>query len=134
MKTPMLPDNAPFSSEQRAWLNGYIAAVLTGAGDAGPGADETATEPGKDATETADDESWQDPALTLEARMAAAEGRPLVDRLQAATANENCGACGYDCRSYADALASGAETDTTLCRPGGNETRKQLKSLLAGQA
>jgi sulfite reductase (NADPH) flavoprotein alpha-component len=26
--TPMIPDNAPFSTEQRAWLNGFLAGVL----------------------------------------------------------------------------------------------------------
>jgi sulfite reductase (NADPH) flavoprotein alpha-component len=26
--TPLIPDNAPFSAEQRAWLNGFLAAVL----------------------------------------------------------------------------------------------------------
>jgi len=26
--TPLIPDNAPFSAEQRAWLNGFLAGVL----------------------------------------------------------------------------------------------------------
>ena len=26
---PLLPDNAPFSAEQKAWLNGWIAGVLS---------------------------------------------------------------------------------------------------------
>ena len=132
MKTPELPENAPFDNEQRAWLNGYIAAVLTGADDTvireiEPGAESVLEESGSD-------QPWHDPGLSLDERMVLAQGHSIEDRLMAATANEDCGACGYDCRGYARALADGTETDTTLCRPGGNATRKQLKSLLAEQA
>lgn len=134
MRTPELPENAPFDPEQRAWLNGYIAAVLTGTDDTSASTGEQKAEPAQDGASPVSDEPWHDPGLNLDERMALAEGRPLVDRLMAATANENCGACGYDCRSYAKALANGTEMDTTLCRPGGNETRKQLKSLLAQEA
>jgi sulfite reductase (NADPH) flavoprotein alpha-component len=28
---PCIPDNAPFTSEQRAWLNGFLASILSGA-------------------------------------------------------------------------------------------------------
>jgi len=129
MKTPELPENAPFDSAQRAWLNGYIAAVLTGAEDTASGDSETEAEPAVEAS--APEEPWHDPALSLAERMKLAEGRGLEDRLMAATANEDCGTCGFDCRGYARALASGSETDTTLCGPGGNETRKQLKAILA---
>lgn len=129
MRTPELPENAPFDSQQRAWLNGYIAAVLTGSEDTAVNGAESKSE-APPATDAAD-EPWHDPALAINERMALAEDRSLVDRLMAATANEDCGACGYDCRTYAQGLADGSETDTTLCRPGGNETRKQLKSLLA---
>ncbi|PWG61965.1 (Fe-S)-binding protein [Spiribacter halobius] len=132
MRTPQLPENAPFDEEQRAWLNGYIAALLTGVEDGAPAA-EAPAQNGEAAAEPAD-EPWHDPTLTLEQRMALAEGRPLADRLMAATANEDCGACGYDCRRYAEALADGTETDTTLCAPGGNDTRRQLKALLKGEA
>ena len=27
--TPMIPENAPFSAEQRAWLNGFFAGLLS---------------------------------------------------------------------------------------------------------
>lgn len=134
MKTPELPDNAPFDAGQRAWLNGYLAALLTAAED------EPAASAGKDtagqgeAANDTPDEPWHDPSLSLDERMQLAEGRSLADRLMAATANEDCGACGYDCRGYAEALAAGDETDTTLCSPGGNETRKQLKAILRGEA
>lgn len=133
MKTPELPENAPFNEEQRAWLNGYIAALLTGAGDQASTDSQPAS--GTDgAANDGPDEPWHDPSLSLDQRMELAQGRPLADRLMAATANEDCGACGYDCRGYAEALAAGTETDTTLCSPGGNETRKQLKAILKGEA
>ena len=38
---PFIPDNAPFSSEQRAWLNGYLAGLFSGAP---AGASATATQ------------------------------------------------------------------------------------------
>lgn len=134
MKTPELPDNAPFDEEQRAWLNGYIAALLTGVGDEAPADSGAEAAAGSDAANDAPDEPWHDPSLSLDQRMELAQGRTLSDRLMAATANEDCGACGYDCRGYAEALAAGTETDTTLCAPGGNETRKQLKAILKGEA
>jgi sulfite reductase (NADPH) flavoprotein alpha-component len=34
--TPLIPDNAPFSAEQRAWLNGFLAGVLGRAQTSGP--------------------------------------------------------------------------------------------------
>ena len=30
---PMIPENAPFSSSQRAWLNGFFAALLGARGN-----------------------------------------------------------------------------------------------------
>ncbi len=35
INTPLIPDNAPFSAEQRSWLNGFLAGVL-GRGSAQP--------------------------------------------------------------------------------------------------
>lgn len=134
MKTPQLPDNAPFDEDQRAWLNGYIAALLTGVDDEPAAAAANGAAASGAADEAAGEAPWHDPSLSLEERMALAEGRPLADRLMAATANEDCGACGYDCRGYAEALAAGTETDTTRCAPGGEATRKQLKALLRGEA
>jgi sulfite reductase (NADPH) flavoprotein alpha-component len=133
MKTPELPENAPFDEEQRAWLNGYIAALLTASGEE-PAADAGQDQAAGQAANDGADEPWHDPSLSLDQRMELAQGRSLADRLMAATANEDCGACGYDCRGYAEALAAGTETDTTLCSPGGNETRKQLKAILKGEA
>ena len=44
---PLIPDNAPFSSEQRAWLNGFFAGAfsrtLAGVADPGPASAKPAT-------------------------------------------------------------------------------------------
>jgi sulfite reductase (NADPH) flavoprotein alpha-component len=74
---------------------------------------------------------WHDPALSMDERQALAEGKPLGKRLMAAMAQLDCGACGYICQTYADAIASGEDTDVTKCAPGGRETSKKLKELLA---
>jgi sulfite reductase (NADPH) flavoprotein alpha-component len=42
----------------------------------------------------------------------------------------DCGQCGYECRTYAAAIADGSETDLGKCVPGGRETAKKLKELL----
>ena len=43
---PIIPENAPFSAEQRAWLNGFLAGVLNrGAATAGVSAPQTAKTP-----------------------------------------------------------------------------------------
>jgi sulfite reductase (NADPH) flavoprotein alpha-component len=117
---PLIPDNAPFSPAQRSWLNGFLAGLYGGiAAGAAPPAPEPAPEP------------WHDPALTLAERMALAEGRALAPRLMAAMGQLDCGQCGYLCHSYAEALASGAETSAALCVPGGKATMRMVKALLA---
>lgn len=121
---PLIPDSAPFTPAQRAWLNGFLAGLYGGAAAGVPGASATPPPP-------AEDFPWHDPALALEERLALAEGRPLARRLMAAMAQLDCGQCGYICRTYAEALASGAEVSTGLCVPGGRATQKTLKSLLA---
>src|SRR5207302_8352961 len=74
---------------------------------------------------------WHDPALAMEDRMKLAEGRPHERRLMAAMAQLDCGACGYLCKTYAEAIASGEERDLTRCTPGGRETARMLKQLCA---
>jgi RnfABCDGE-type electron transport complex B subunit len=42
----------------------------------------------------------------------------------------NCGACGYTgCDAYAKALASGKETKTNLCIPGGDSAAAQISEI-----
>ncbi|MBX9748454.1 MAG: sulfite reductase subunit alpha [Roseococcus sp.] len=118
---PIIPDSAPFSPEQRAWLNGFLAGLYGGA--------ETAAAPVP--APPAEDFPWHDPALELDERLALAEGRSLPRRLMAAMAQLDCGQCGYLCQSYAEALAEGRETSTALCQPGGKVTRDAVKRLMA---
>jgi sulfite reductase (NADPH) flavoprotein alpha-component len=122
---PLIPENAPFSSSQRAWLNGFLAGLYGGAGaSAGSAAAAAAAGPEEEFT-------WHDPALDLPERLALAEGRPPPRRLMAAMAQLDCGQCGYRCQTYAEALAEGRESSPSLCVPGGKATARMLKQLLA---
>lgn len=121
---PLIPESAPFSPAQRAWLNGFLAGLYGGA----PANASAAPPP---PAEVADDHPWHDPALSLDERLALAEGRAQPERLMAAMAQLDCGQCGYVCKTYAAALASGAESSAALCVPGGKETQKAIKAMLA---
>ena len=70
--------------------------------------------------------------LTLPERMAmAAEiGGKWETKLFAAMAQTDCGACGWDCEGYANAIASGETDDISLCVPGESETLDMLKLLM----
>src|SRR5438876_8291517 len=126
---PVLPDSAPFTPAQRAWLNGFFAGLLSrGAAPAPPSVDETAPPVADEADEAM---PWHDPALPMEDRLKLADGKPIERRLMAAMAQLDCGACGYVCKTYAEAIASGEEKDLTKCAPGGRETAKKLKELAA---
>jgi sulfite reductase (NADPH) flavoprotein alpha-component len=129
----LIPETAPFSPEQRSWLNGFFAAIVT---QEGGGA--TALTPEQNAAVLAappgdgDDGSapWRDQTFTLDERMQLAQGRPLRRRMMAAMAQQDCGQCGYNCQDYAEALAGRKETRLNLCAPGGKETARMLKSLV----
>ena len=124
----LVPETAPFSAEQRAWLSGFLAALIE------PD-DPAATAPAPGATDAAsalasnDDAPWHDPALALEERMTLAEGRSPAARLMAAMAQQDCGQCGYSCAAYANALFQKTEARLNLCAPGGKETARRLKAL-----
>ncbi len=120
---PMIPENAPFSEEQRAWLNGFFAGLL---------APETlAAQDGQAPAIGADDGEapWHDPAMPLDERMKLAEGKPLRRRLMAAMAQQDCGQCGYDCETYADAIVAHKEERLNLCVPGEKPTFRMVKAL-----
>jgi sulfite reductase (NADPH) flavoprotein alpha-component len=130
-----VPETAPFSEEQRVWLNGFFAGLvsLDGFGVTPLSGDQAAallsgTEAG--AADTDDGEApWHDQTLTMTERMKLAEGKPLRWRLMAAMAQQDCGQCGYDCRNYSGAIFSGKEERLNLCVPGGKETARMLKTL-----
>jgi len=123
LDSPVIPESAPFSPAQRAWLNGFLAG-LYGGGEAGMSL--------AGPVAAAEEEfPWHDPALGLDERLALADGRPFERKLMAAMAQLDCGQCGYLCQTYAEALASGAETSPSLCVPGAKPTSKKVKELLA---
>lgn len=142
MPIPVLPESAPFTQDQRAWLNGFFAGVLSfdlstpihpAPPEARPAAGTAASTVGvvPPVTEVEEEAPWHDPTLPMDERLALAEGRPLAQRLMAATAQLDCGACGYLCKTYARAIATGEERDLTRCTPGGKETARKLKELMA---
>jgi sulfite reductase (NADPH) flavoprotein alpha-component len=123
---PLIPQNAPFTAAQVAWINGFLAALLA------PGAAPAAAAPSAASSAApAEDFPWHDPALGLEERLALSAGRPLARRLMSAMAQLDCGQCGYLCRSYGEALAGGAEKSLARCVPGGKATARALKELIA---
>jgi len=134
---PLLPESAPFTPAQRAWLNGFFASLL-GIGAEGHGngdgmaltgsATASASAP---VAEVEEELPWHEPALPLEERLQLAEGRPYELKLMAAMAQLDCGACGYLCKTYSEAIATGEEKSLTKCTPGGKETSRKLKELVA---
>ncbi len=134
----LVPETAPFSEEQRLWLNGFFAGLvsLDGFGVTPLSGDQAAalmsgTQAGS--ADTDDVEApWHDQTLTMTERMKLAEGKPLRWRLMAAMAQQDCGQCGYDCRNYSGAIFSRKEERLNLCVPGGKETARMLKTLFEG--
>ncbi len=119
---PSMPEEAPFNPEQRAWLNGFFAGLMGG---------EVVESSPSVVAPAAEDFPWHDPALTVDERLALAKDRPAPRRLMAAMAQLDCGQCGYLCQTYAEAIAAGNEKSLGKCVPGGKETSKALRALLA---
>jgi hypothetical protein len=72
----------------------------------------------------------EDLTLPERMKMAAEMGANLETNLFAAMAQTDCGACGWDCEGYANAIATGETKDITLCVPGETETLDELKKLM----
>jgi sulfite reductase (NADPH) flavoprotein alpha-component len=132
----LIPESAPFTIEQRTWLNGFFAGLLSldGAGIKPLSAAESAalmpSLPGMTVGDGDDGEApWHDQTLPLTERIKLAEGRPLRRRMMAAMAQQDCGQCGYNCQDYSEALFSKKEARLNLCVPGGKETARMLKTL-----
>ncbi|QDU60503.1 Sulfite reductase [NADPH] flavoprotein alpha-component [Planctomycetes bacterium Pan216] len=131
---PLIPESAPFNTEQRAWLNGFLAGYFSNEvvpETAQPAVATSGQVPEPEAAPIEEDFPWHDPGLEVEERLALADDRPLERRLMAAMAQLDCGQCGYVCQTYAEAIANGSESKLTLCSPGGKTTNRQLKKLLA---
>jgi sulfite reductase (NADPH) flavoprotein alpha-component len=137
----LIPDTAPFSPEQRTWLNGFLAGLLSLESGVNPltAAESAALIPVVGAAESrgplndGDDGQapWHDPAMPLSERMQLAESRPLRRRMMAAMGQQDCGQCGYNCEDYANAIFVKSEERLNLCVPGGKETARMLKTLYA---
>ncbi len=135
MSLPLLPASAPFSASQRAWLNGFFAGLLgiDEGGEISVAANGGAKGEVASAAVVEEDEEflWHDPALAMDERLELAQNKPYPRVLMAAMAQLDCGSCGYLCQSYAEAIASGADSDISKCTPGGRETKNKLKELVA---
>jgi sulfite reductase (NADPH) flavoprotein alpha-component len=129
----IVPENAPFTAEQRLWLSGFFAGLLDGDAAALSQQEASALLPGIEIGGATDDDSapWHDQTMPLAQRLKLAEGRPLNRRMMAAMGQQDCGQCGYDCKNYAQALFSKSETRLNLCVPGGKDTARTLKTLYA---
>src|SRR4051794_28491580 len=119
MTIALLPETAPFNSEQRAWLNGFLAGWLGLNGEAAAGHGPALAEAAKlapPAAPTAEPapEPGHGPTLAIGERLKLSDGEPLPRRLMSAMAQLDCGACGYLCRTYAEAIADGSEGRLTL--------------------
>src|SRR5262245_48121481 len=135
----LIPESAPFSAEQRVWLNGLFAGLLSLDGSITALSPEQATAllPGaldlaastSQSFEDDDGAPWHDPSMPLADRMKVAEGRPLRRRMMAAMGQQDCGQCGYNCQDYSDAIFREKEKRLNLCVPGGKETARMLKAL-----
>jgi sulfite reductase (NADPH) flavoprotein alpha-component len=140
-KMELITESAPFTAEQRSWLNGFFAGLISldGAGVTALSPEQSAAlMPGAPAQsngplEDGDDGEapWHDQTLPMSERMQLAEGRPLRRRLMAAMAQQDCGQCGYNCEDYSNALFLQSEARLNLCVPGGKETARMLKNLHA---
>src|SRR5882724_13361515 len=131
----LVPETAPLSDEQRAWLNGFFAGLvsLDGAGVTALSAEQSAAlMPGakNEFGDTDDGEApWHDQTMALPDRMKLAEARPLRRKMMAAMAQQDCGQCGYNCEDYSNLIVTKKEERLNLCVPGGKETARMLKSL-----
>lgn len=135
-----IPETAPFNQEQRAWLNGFFSGLMgmqeggnANAMMSAAGLNGTALPLPTDnvpAESIEEDFPWHDESIELDERLEMAEGKPVERKLMAAMAQLDCGSCGYLCKTYAEAIASGAEPNLTLCSPGGKETKQAIKRIL----
>jgi sulfite reductase (NADPH) flavoprotein alpha-component len=134
----LLPETAPFTPEQRAWLNGFFAGYLgLDGGVTALSSEESArlmagvAPAAKGPLDDGDDGEapWHDQTIALPERMQLAEGRPLRRRMMAAMGQQDCGQCGYSCEDYSNALFLKKEERLNLCVPGGKYTLRMLKKL-----
>jgi sulfite reductase alpha subunit-like flavoprotein len=141
-----LPENAPFTPEQRTWLNGLFAGLFGLENGVTPLSPDEAAKliPGLAPAAPPEDDAapWHDPAIPLSERMTLAEGKPLPRRMMAAMAQQDCGQCGYNCKDYAAKIFDKSEKRLNLCAPDmlfqlfsyltGGDRRQKAKALASG--
>ena len=115
---PRLPENAPFSPLQRAWLDGFLAGLF---GNGNSVDARTIEVPA--AAKQPEDFPWHDPGLPLDERVALAAGRRPERVLMAAMAQTDCGQCGYLCQTYAEAIASAPRQASAAACPAAKRPR-----------
>jgi sulfite reductase (NADPH) flavoprotein alpha-component len=133
----LLPDSAPFTPEQRTWLDGFFAGYLGLDAAATPLTSEQAAAlvpgllaaPAAPAAAVEEPITWHDPGIPLPERMKLAQGRPLPLRMMAAMAQQDCGQCGSSCEEYSHSIFQKKEARLNLCVPGGKDTSRTLKKL-----
>ncbi len=130
----ILPDSAPFTPEQRTWLDGFFAGLLELDQAVTPlsSAEAAALMPGllTPAGGAAEEPvTWHDPGIPLDERMKLAEGRTVRMRMMAAMAQQDCGQCGSSCEEYSGQIHDKKEARLNLCVPGGKDTSRMLKKL-----
>jgi sulfite reductase (NADPH) flavoprotein alpha-component len=125
----IIPANAPFSEQQRQWLNGFLVGMLGLDGTTPLSPEQTSAMLGPAGDGDDGEAPWHDQTMPIADRMKLAEGRPLRRRMMAAMAQQDCGQCGFNCNDYSDAIANRSEARLNLCVPGGKETARMLKSL-----
>jgi sulfite reductase (NADPH) flavoprotein alpha-component len=125
----IIPANAPFTDQQRQWLNGFLVGMLGLDGTTPLSPEQNSAVLGLAGDGDDGEAPWHDQTMPIADRMKLAEGRPLRRRMMAAMAQQDCGQCGYNCNDYSDAIAGKSEARLNLCVPGGKETTRMLKSL-----
>jgi sulfite reductase (NADPH) flavoprotein alpha-component len=129
----VIPESAPFTPEQRHWLNAFFDELSTLHALPSGALAEAALRVAANGA-AVDDAPWHKPKMPLNERMLLAEGRPIVRRMMAAMGQQDCRQCGYDCAEYASAIAASAEMRLNLCVPGGKDTARMLAALAAEAA
>jgi sulfite reductase (NADPH) flavoprotein alpha-component len=135
----LVPESAPFTPEQRSWLNGFFAGLVSldsaGLTPLTPEQNAALMAGGAPAAKGPLDDGddgeapWHDQTIVLNERVKLAEGRVLRRRMMAAMAQQDCGQCGYNCEDYSNKIFLKEEERLNLCVPGGKETARVLKNL-----
>ena len=92
----IIPETAPFSQEQRSWLNGFFAGLVSLDNAVTPLSAEQGAAVMNSASGDGDDGEapWHDQTMPIAERMKLAEGRPIRRKMMAAMAQQDCGQCG----------------------------------------